>query len=136
MRTLIRHPLAAELGRYAVVGGVVAGVYVGGTLLLADMLGLAIQLAIVIAYVTAVALHFTLQRLFVFRNREIFALSIGAQLRSYVVIGAIQYALTAAATGWLPGLLEVSDTAVYLGCVVVLSASTFIALRTRVFHAH
>jgi putative flippase GtrA len=130
----LRHPLVDQLGRYALAGAVVAGIYVLGTLVLDSFAGLPIQAAILIAYVTAVSLHFVLQRTFVFHDRSEFALGVGAQIRSYVVIGAIQYAFTFASTTWLPGLLGISAQLVYLGCVGVISLATFSALRSRVFH--
>lgn len=110
-------------------------VYVLGTLLLNGPLGLPIQLAVLLAYTVAVTLHFSMQRWFVFAHVAEFHLSVAAQLRSYVVIGGVQYALTALATTFLPDALGVSETVVYLGCVGILSSAAFIGLRTLVFHA-
>src|SRR3569833_2368250 len=88
----------AQFLRYASVGATVALTYLGLTLALSGPAGWSIQVAIPIAYVTAVALHFTLQRLFVFRSSGEFALATHQQIGRYVIIGTTQYALTAGAT--------------------------------------
>ena len=127
--------LSGDMVRYAVAGATVAGAYIGLTLLLSGPAGLPIQVAIAIAYVLAVMLHFALQRVFVFRGRESFALSGREQAGRYVAIGVVQYTVTALATSLLPSVLGMSEQAVYVGTVVVVSALTFLVLRGRVFHA-
>lgn len=127
--------LTAQAVRYAVAGAVVALVYVGLTLLLSGPLGVVIQVAILVAYVLAVALHFALQRWFVFGDRRSFALAAHQQVGRYVVLGAAQYSLTALATTVLPELLGVGEQVVYLATVVAISATGFVLLRTRIFHA-
>ena len=136
MRFLHSDALSGQALRFAVVGATVAGVYVGLTLLLSGPLGIAIEIAILVAYVLAVILHFLLQRHVVFRGTGEFALSVRAQVRRYVVIGLVQYTLTAAATNLLPGPLNLSEQVVYVLTVIVISAMTFLFLRTRVFHPH
>src|SRR5689334_11729391 len=95
IRSLLDRPFIQQGIRYALAGGTVAITYIGLTLLFSGPVGLPIQVAIPIGYVLAVSLHFLLQRRFVFADREQFALSGGAQVRRYVVIGAVQYAVTA-----------------------------------------
>jgi putative flippase GtrA len=126
--------LSRDAGRYVLAGAAVALTYIGLTLLLSGPGQLPIQVAIPIGYVLAVALHFTLQRTFVFRDREAFALTAREQAGRYVAIGIAQYALTAAATALLPSALGASEQVVYVATVVVISAITFLFLRTRVFH--
>jgi putative flippase GtrA len=123
-----------DAGRYALAGAAVAITYIGLTLLLSGPGQLPIQAAILVGYVLAVALHFTLQRLFVFRDRSAFALSAREQAGRYVAIGFAQYAATAALTALLPSALGVSEQVAYVATVVVISALTFLLLRTRVFH--
>jgi putative flippase GtrA len=123
-----------HLSRYAVAGAVVALVYVGGTLLLSGPVGLPIQAAIPIAYVVAVALHFVLQRTFVFRHDGDFALSVHEQVVRYVLIAATQYPATAALTALLPELTGVSDQVAYLITVALISLTFFFVLRGGVFH--
>jgi putative flippase GtrA len=123
-----------HLSRYAVAGAVVALVYVGGTLLLSGPVGLPIQAAIPIAYAVAVALHFVLQRTFVFRHDGDFALSVHEQIIRYLLIAATQYPATAALTALLPQLIDVSDQVAYLITVVLISLTFFFVLRWGVFH--
>jgi putative flippase GtrA len=132
---VLGHPITRQALRFAIAGATVATLYIGLTLLLAGPVGAPIQLAIPVAYVTAVALHFVLQRNFVFRDRDAFALTTGGQAQRYVVIGVVQYSVTAASTGLLPGVLDVSEQAVYVCTVIVVSAATFLVLRRGVFHA-
>lgn len=114
--------------------GGVALVYLGATLVLSGPLGLPIQLAIPVAYVTAVALHFLLQRLVVFPSAKAFALSMHRQVVRYIGLGVAQYGVTALSTGLLPEILGTSEKVVYVATVIVLSAITFAVLRFRVFH--
>jgi putative flippase GtrA len=123
-----------HLSRYAVAGAVVAVVYVGGTLLLSGPVGLPIQAAIPIAYVVAVTLHFLLQRTFVFRHDDGFALSVREQIVRYLLIAATQYPATAALTALLPALFGLSEQVAYLITVAVISLTFFFVLRRGVFH--
>jgi putative flippase GtrA len=125
-----------HLSRYAVAGAIVAMVYVGGTLLLSGPVGLPIQAAIPIAYVVAVALHFLLQRTFVFRHDGEFALSVREQIVRYLLIAATQYPATAALTALLPALFGMSDQVAYLITVAFISLTFFFVLRWGVFHPH
>ncbi len=127
--------LSRDAIRYAVAGGLVALWYIGATLALRDLAGLPIQAAIPIAYVTAMVLHFVLQRTFVFAHQEEFHLSADQQAGRYVLIALVQYSITATATALLPDLLGLDERIVYVGCVLTISASTFLFLRSRVFHA-
>jgi putative flippase GtrA len=124
-----------QLARYAIAGATVAVVYVGLTLLLSGPAGLPIQAAIPIAYVTAITVHFSLQRWFVFRDAGVFALAMHHQVGRYLAIGLAQYGTTALATAVLPGVLGLPEKLVYVGAVGVISAVSFVFLRTSVFHA-
>jgi putative flippase GtrA len=84
--------------------------------------------------VLAVTLHFNLQRHFVFRHVDEFALSVRQQIGRYVVIGAIQYPITAVATAVLPGLLDISERLTFVMVTVVMSVTFFLLLRGHVFH--
>ena len=130
------HPSAptGQALRFVLAGATVGGVYVGLTLLLSGPVGIPIEIAILIAYVLAVSLHFVLQRHVVFGGTEEFALSVRGQVLRYVLIGVVQYALTAGATHILPSLLDLPEQVVYVLTVAVISAMTFLFLRTNVFH--
>jgi putative flippase GtrA len=134
VRALLDHPLTWPTIRYGIAGLTVASVYLGLPLVLNGVFGLPIEAAIPIAYAAAISLHFTLQRLFVFRHVESFALSTREQAMRYVVIAAVQYPTTALATAVLPGLLHVSERAAYLGTAVVVAVTFYVVLRTHVFH--
>ncbi len=136
IRVLARHPLAGPTLRYGLAGATVAAVYLAIPLVLNGGFGIAIQIVIPIAYVLAVSLHFTLQRRFVFRHVEQFALSTRQQIGRYAAIGAVQYPTTALGTALLPGVLGVSERAVFVGMTVAISVTFFLLLRTHVFHAH
>ncbi len=124
-----------QLVRYAIAGAIVGLTYVGLTLALSGPADWPIQLAIPVAYALAVALHFTLQRLFVFRDRESFVLATHEQIWRYLGLCLVQYALTAASTALLPGVLGLPESVVYVGTVVLVSAGAFVFLRTSVFHS-
>jgi putative flippase GtrA len=136
IRTLIRHPFAGPAIRYGIAGATVAGVYLAIPLVLNGVFGVEIQIAIPIAYVLAVSLHFNLQRLFVFRHVESFALSTRQQIGRYVAIGAIQYPTTALATALLPGALGVSERVMFVITTLFISVTFFLVLRGHVFHGH
>jgi putative flippase GtrA len=134
IRALLRHPLAGPVIRYGIAGGTVAAVYLATPLLLNGVLGVALQVAIPIAYLLAIVLHFNLQRRFVFLHVDEFALTVRQQIGRYAVIGAIQYPTTALATAFLPGLLGISDRVMFVIITLVISGTFFLVLRGHVFH--
>ncbi len=134
-RTLTSAALARPEARYAIAGAFVGLFYMGFTVLLSSAAGLALPLAIAIAYFFTVLLHFTLQRLFVFRHVESFALQVRHQIGRYVVLGSIQYAINTTATQLLPGPLGVSPEVVFVLTTGTLSVLSFLLLRLAVFHS-
>jgi putative flippase GtrA len=121
--------------RYAISGAIVTGFYLGAPLLLNDALGLPLQMAIPIAFVIAATLQFNLQRRFVFRHVEQFALSVRAQIVWYVTVGSIQYPVTALGTLIGPKLTGLSDRLSFLATSLTFSVVFFLFIRGRVFHA-
>jgi putative flippase GtrA len=134
LRALLTHDLTGPLIRYCIVGGCVALVYLGVPLLLHDVAGMPIEAAIPIAYVLAITLHFNLQRRFVFRHIDEFALTTRNQVGRYAMIAAVQYPTTAVATAVLPGLLHISSDVAFLIVSPTISVITFLVLRGHVFH--
>jgi putative flippase GtrA len=134
IRALLGHELTGPLIRYGIAGGCVALVYLGVPLLLHDVVGIPIEVAIPIAYVLALMLHFNLQRHFVFRHIDEFALSTRQQIGRYAMIAAVQYPMTALATAFLPGLLHISSDAAFLIISLSISLTAFLMLRGHVFH--
>jgi putative flippase GtrA len=121
--------------RFALSGALVAVVYATATTLLHGALGLPFELALAIGYVLSAVVHYTLQRIFVWRHAEQFALQAHRQLVRYLCVSGSQYGLTALATARLPGLLDVPVEAVYLVAIFTLAVINFIIFRTHVFHA-
>jgi len=121
--------------RFVLVGGLVAGVYVTTTTLLAEVVGVPFEASLAIGFALAIVTHFSLQRLYVWRHTTDFALSIHHQLARYAAMAGLQYGLTAMITGILPRPLGVSPEVVYLPTAVVLSVTNFLVFRSRIFHA-
>jgi putative flippase GtrA len=133
----LRSPESGKVGqglRYVVAGSIVGLWYLVATTVLAEVLGVAFQVALAIGFVTSVLLHFTLQRLFVWVHHSEFALGFGAQVGRYLVVAGAQYGITAATTSVLPGALNLPVTAVYLATALILASSNFLIFRGGVFH--
>ena len=134
----LRSPDSGTVGqglRYAISGTIVALWYLMATTVLADVLGLPFQLALAIGFVTAVLLHFTLQRFFVWVHHSEFALGLGAQVSRYLVVAGVQYAITAVAAAVLPGALGLPVLVVYYATAITLASVNFLVFRGGVFHA-
>jgi putative flippase GtrA len=128
----------AELGRqglrFALTGGFVALVYVGTTTSLAEAIGLDFEVSLAIGYAVALATHFNLQRLFVWKHASAFALPLHHQLVRYLAMAGMQYGVTAALTATVPRALGVDPELVYLPVVAVLTLTNFVVFRSRIFH--
>jgi len=135
IRALRDHQLTAPMIRYGIAGVSVALVYIGVPLVLNGVMGVALQIAIPIAYLLAITLHFNLQRHFVFRHVDEFALSVRQQIGRYAAIGAVQYPTTALATAFLPRLLGVSERVMFVIITLSISGTSFLILRGHVFHS-
>lgn len=125
--------LGLQAARFIATGGVVAAFYILATALLSKVVGLPFQVALPIAFGAAIALHFTLQRVFVWARAD-YALPLPHQLSRYLGVAAIQYAITAAATATLPSRLGVSVFLVYLATTASVSIANFLIFRSRIFH--
>ncbi len=133
----IRSPdwgLAGQLVRFGLSGSIVAVVYVSVTTLLHTVFGVPFQIALAIGFSVGVIVHFTLQRVFVWRHHEDFALAVHHQALRYLCVCASQYAVTAASTYWLPDLLGLPVEVVYIATMIALAVFNFIVFRGRVFH--
>ena len=134
----VRSPDSGTVGqglRYAISGTIVALWYLVATTILADLVGLPFQLALAVGFATAVLLHFTLQRFFVWVHHSEFALGLGAQVSRYLVVAGVQYAITAATTAVLPSALNLPVLLVYYATAIMLASMNFLIFRGRVFHA-
>ena len=110
-------------------------VYLTITIVLADLVRLPFQAALIIGFLVATGVHFTLQRMFVWIHHEEFALPMHHQAARYLAAASVQYGVTAASTSLLPGALSVSTEIVYLATVAVVISINFLAFRHAIFHA-
>lgn len=128
--------LIGTMLRFVLVGGTGVVVYTLVTTLLATVVEIPFQVALAIGFCAALAVHFTLQRVFVWSHRGQFALPLRHQLRRYLAAACAQYGATAASTSLLPAVLGLPTEAVYLVTVLALAAMSFLLFRDRIFHAH
>ena len=120
--------------RFALAGTLVAILYVSVTTALHDALAVPFQIALAIGFIAGVALHFTLQRVFVWRHYERFALAAHHQAARYLFVCASQYGVTALSTSQLPNLLGLPVEIVYLATMLTVAGVNFLLFRGRVFH--
>ncbi len=121
--------------RFVLAGGTVALVYLTTTIVLAEVVGMPFQVALAIGFCVGLAVHFTLQRMFVWTHHEEFALPLHHQAGRYLIVAGVQYGVTVASTSLLPTALGVPTEIVYLVTVAVLVSVNFLVFRQRVFHA-
>lgn len=134
----IRSPewgLAGQGVRFAIAGVAVATLYVAVTTLLHDAFSVPFQIALAAGFVVSVALHFTLQRLFVWRHHGRFALAVHHQAARYLCVCGSQYGVTALSTAQLPGLVGLPVEVVYLATMITVAGINFVVFRGRVFHS-
>lgn len=135
---LMLTPEAGLLGqglRFVVNGCLSAGVYLLSTTLLALVAGMPFQLALAIGFCLMISVNFTLHRVFVWVNREGFALPVHHQFGRYMIFEGSQYGLTALSIGVLPRALELPTEIVYLLTALAFAGVSFMIFRTGVFHA-
>ena len=139
-RALIRHlrsprsGLVGQLVRFGLAGGLATFLYVTVTTVLSQLVGLPFEMALAIGFVSALLLHFTLQRRFVWIHSDGFALRFPHQVRRYLLMAGTQYAFTALSTAVLPGLLDISTEIVYLATMAIVTTMGFLVMRFIIFH--
>ena len=105
------------------------------TLVLAGPFSVPIQIAIPVGYALSLVVHFSLQRYFVFRSHQGFALAMHHQVGRYITAAAVQYGLTALITATVPDAIGVDEQIVFVVTALSLALMTFLALKLLVFHA-
>jgi putative flippase GtrA len=120
--------------RFVIAGGAVAVFYLALTTTLADGFEVPFQIALAVGYCSAVAVHFTLQRYFVWVHRRGFALLARQQAGRYLLVSGLQYGLTAAVTSLVPKEFGFPVTPVFLVTAVMITVLNFLFFRARVFH--
>lgn len=128
--------LFGEIVRFGLAGGLVTIVYLTTTTLLYQVAGLPFELALAIGFASALVLHFTLQRLFVWVHEDGFTLPLRRQVRRYLLMAGAQYAVTAVSTAVLPGMLGVSPEIVYLVTMAIVTTTGFLVMRFIIFHGN
>jgi putative flippase GtrA len=135
------HVRATDIGllgrgvRFVIAGGVVAVIYLTITTVLANVFGVPFQLALGIGFATALVVHYSLQRFFVWVHHEEFSLPVREQVGRYVLVAATQYGTTAAVTAFLPSALHISTTIVFFAWATCITAINFVIFRHGIFHA-
>ena len=117
-----------------IAGSIVARVYLSIPVALNSGAGVPVEVAIPIGYLIAVTLQFNLQRRFVFRHIEEFELSRRGQIGRYVVMGLIQYPITAVATIVLAHVLGIPQRVTFVVVAIATALCVFLVLQTHVFH--
>lgn len=126
--------LSGRATRFVIAGGAMSIFYLGLTSLLV-VIGMPFQAALIVSFLAAVALHFTLQRVFVWSRRGKYALPMRQQLRRYLPLVVVQYMATAGATAILPTWVGLPVLGVYIGFTLSYSLFNFLFFRARIFHA-
>ncbi|HEY5287867.1 MAG TPA: GtrA family protein [Solirubrobacteraceae bacterium] len=137
MITHLRSPhsgLMGQLVRFGLTGGLVTVVYLTITTVLSQVFGLPFELALAIGFVSALLLHFNLQRFFVWIHYEGFALPTRRQVTRYLIMAGMQYGCTAVSTAVLPAVLGLETEIVYLGTMAVVTTTGFLVMRFVIFH--
>jgi putative flippase GtrA len=129
-----RSGLRGQLVRFGLAGGFVTIYYLTVTTVLSQVAGLAFEVALAIGFASALLVHFSLQRLFVWIPAGGFALPFRHQVGRYLLMACAQYGCTAAATAVLPGALGVPTEFVYLATMGVVTTTGFLVMRFIIFH--
>lgn len=116
-------------------GAFVGLVYVLGTTFLAVVVGLPFREALALGFTLQLAVHFTLQRGFVWVHEEEFALPFQHQAGRYLAVAGAQLGVTAASTSLLPVVVGLSTEAVYLITVALMTIANFLLFRNVVFQS-
>jgi len=131
---MIRRLLRVRVVRFALTGTLVAIVYLVVTSALTVLAGAPTQLAVIVGYVCSLAVHFTVNRRFVFGSSTGYALHLSAQGARYLAVALSSYGLTALSVA-LAKRADVPELAAALGIPVAFAAVTFLTLRGWVFRA-
>ena len=127
-----RLPHPAVLSKFALTGVLVGLTHLG--LVSAMFLsGVPIQVALALAFMVALAMHFTLNRQWVFAANSGYALHFTIQGVRYLLAAALSYAGTAIAVAVLPDPLGIPELAVFFMATAVMATVTFVLLNFWVF---
>jgi putative flippase GtrA len=124
---MLKPELISKVLRFAVVGCVVMGVFMGLNWLLGHWCGR--QVSFLIAYPPALALHFSLNKWWTFGCQRTDSRQVGEYLLMVAVTFAIQWAVFTALSAWtpLPGWLAAG------AANAAQMAVTFAVMQRRIF---
>lgn len=131
----VRRLLAVRQVRFLVSGGIVFVISFSLTAGLRAA-GLPFQLAFLMGYSIAIAAHLQLHRLFTFAGDGEYVLGRRHQAFRFMVVVIGQYAFIALSVALLAPALDLPSLVVYLGAIAAMSMANYLALASRVFHAH
>ena len=97
------------------------------------LIGVPAQISLVCAVVGSTAVHFALNRQWVFMRDAGYAHHLSVQGRRYLAVVVVNYAVSSAAIAFLPALLGWPVLVVYFATNIVMAAILFPVLRMWVF---
>ncbi len=131
---LERLPSTAVILKFLLTGSTVTAVQLGAVTSLV-LAGVPIQLALGMAYVVSLSLHFTLNRQWVFASDKGYAFRFTGQGARYIIIAISSYALTATGVAVVPGLLGIPQLAAFFLVTAMVACFSFLALHLWIFRA-
>jgi putative flippase GtrA len=124
-----------RLVRFGLTGAFIAVVHIAIVTTTVGLLDAPVQPALVLAYVIAICLHFTMNRNLVFATGHGYALHLSAQGIRYLGLALFSYIVTATSVAVLPDVLGIPVLVVYLATIACLSVVSFTVLQGLIFHA-
>lgn len=122
-----------RLGRFLASGLAVQAVYTAVMAITLLAAGLDRQVALAIAYLCALAVHFVLNRQFVFARAEGYVLGPSSHGVRYLAMAAVVYVVTAAGLEMVPEAIGVSPFVAWLLITGTIGALNFVMLDRLVF---
>lgn len=121
--------------RFGLSGLLVAACHFGTMTVLVVWLELNPHVALALAYGSALVLHFTLNRRFVFASDGGYALHLSLQGMRYLAVALTSYVVTNVAVAFVPRVLDTPPLVVFYVATCVLAVVSFLVLRQWVFHS-
>jgi putative flippase GtrA len=131
--TLRQHPTARRLGRFALSAITVQIVYAALMAVLLLGLDLPRQAALAIGYASALGVHFTLNRQFVFAPTAGYTQGLTAHGGRYLVTALVVYVITAFGLAVVPDAIGVAPFLAWLLLATTIGALNFVLLSRFVF---
>jgi putative flippase GtrA len=131
-RAVRRLPHPWVMSKFVLTGALVGGTHLALVTLMV-LAGVPIQAALALAYLVALAVHFTLNRQWVFAEHSGYALHFSRQGVRYLLIAGLSYAGTAISVAVLPGLLDIPQLAAFFMAAIAMAGVSFVLLNFWVF---